>query len=197
MIPAEFASRPSVHAAPAAVASLLGCGITSGLVERMMAFPFLRTQLDAELSNKLGSLPAELTPVQAHVVSLNPNGLTHLALRAGAVWHSAAIAKVYDGAGVRSLVERIGPEFRSTALADIAAHPRLPATPTSEPPLDKLPAEIARDGVCCLVAWCEAQPRPVGWRILLRLRLNGRADPRHVEYGPAIIDRVAVQGTPA
>ena len=116
-----FAARPSLMANPAAVASLLGHGITPGLVERMAAAPATRERLDGELCARLGPLPAELTPAQATVAGLDPQGLTHLVLRAGAAWHAAAIAKVTDGPTVRALVERIGPEFRDAALAELLA----------------------------------------------------------------------------
>lgn len=192
---AAFGGRPSMHAAPAAIASLLGHGVPPSLAERMLATPSLRDRLDAELRDRLGVLPPELTPTQAHVASLDQAGLLHLTLRAGAAWHAAEIAKVYDGNTVRALVERIGPEFRNAALADLLAHPRAAAkTDAPGPTLDGLPAAIARDGTACTVAWCEAQPRPIGWRILLRLRVSGKPGPLHAELGPAIVDRLAAAG---
>lgn len=202
---AAFEGRPSLHAAPAAVASLLGHGVPPALAERMLAAPTLRERLDAELRSRLGALPPKLTPVQAYVAALDPAGLLRLTLRAGAAWHAAEIAKAYDGATVRALVERIGPEFRGAALADLAAHPRpaapvgaaAPSSPTpSSQGLDALPAAIARDGTACMVAWCEAQPRAVGWRVLLRLRVNGRPGPEHGQLGPAIVERLAAPGAP-
>lgn len=194
---AAFEARPSVHAAPAALASLLGCGVPPSLVERMLAAPSARERLDAELRDRLGALPPELTPAQARIAALDQAGLLHLTLRAGAVWHAAEIAKAYDGEAVRALVERIGPEFRVTALAALAAHPRVAAMAgVPGPTLEGLPAAIARDGTACTVAWCEAQPRAVGWRILLRLRVNGRPGPQHGELGPAIVERLAASGVP-
>ena len=197
---AAFEGRPSLHAAPAAVASLLGHGIPPALAERMLAAPLLRARLDAELRSRLGELPPELTPVQAHIAALDPAGLLRLTLRAGAAWHAAEIAKAYDGATVRALVERIGPEFRGAALADLAAHPRpaaaVGAAAPSSPSLDGLPAAIARDGTACMVAWCEAQPRAVGWRLLLRLRVNGKPGPEHGQLGPGIVERLAAPGLP-
>ena len=183
--------RPSLHGTPAAMASLLGHGIPAGLVERMLTVPHIRARLDAELRERLGELPAELTPAQAGVASLDQTGLLHLTLRSGAVWHAATIARAHDGATVRALVERIGPEFREAALADLAGHPRAAAAGAVDPGLDDMPTAIARDGTACMVSWCEAQPRAVGWRILLRLRTGGRPSPRHAEFGPAIVERLA------
>lgn len=192
---AAFESRPSLHAAPAAIASLLGHGVPPSLVERMLAAPSARERLDAELRDRLGALPPELTPTQAHVASLDQAGLLHLTLRAGSAWHAAEIARAYDGETVRALVERIGSEFRNAALADLLAHPRAAAkTDAPGPALEGLPAAIARDGTACAVAWCEAQPRAVGWRILLRLRISGKPGPLHAELGPAIVERLAAAG---
>lgn len=185
---------PSLHGTPAAIASLLGHGIPPNLVERMLTTSHVRARLDAELCERLGELPAELTPAQAGVASLDPTGLLHLALRSGAVWHAATIARAHDGATVRALVERIGPDFREAALADLAAHPRAASAGALDPSLDDMPAAIARDGTACMVAWCEAQPRAVGWRVLLRLRTGGRPGPRHAELGPAIVERLAASG---
>ena len=116
---ATFGRQPSLHAAPAAMASLLGHGISVGLVERMLGASSIRERLDRALLERLGAAPDQLTPAQACVAALDEAGLTHLALRAGAVWHAATIARVYEGEAVRALVERIGPEFRATALADL------------------------------------------------------------------------------
>lgn len=186
-------SPPTLHAAPTAMASLLGHGISAALIERMLSQPHLRERLDLALSERLGPLPAEMTDAQITIMALNTAGLTRLALRAGAAWHAHQIAKVYDGQGVRTLVERIGPEFRDVALADLAARDdRLSEPRPVEVAAADLPGAIARDGTACLVAWSECQPRPVGWRVLLRTRITARPGPEHASAGPAVIDRVAV-----
>lgn len=193
-----FEERPSRHTTPAAIASLLGHGVPARLVERMTGVPSIRERLDRALFERLGKLPEELTPAQAFIALLDEAGLTLLTLRAGAVWHAAAIASVHQGDAVRALVERIGPEFREAALADLAAHPR-PAAPQADValPLDGIATAIARDGTACLIAWCEIQPRSIGWRILLRLRLSCRPGPEHLERGPAILERLAAPGDAA
>ena len=183
--------RPSLNGNPAAMASLLGHGIPAGLVERMMAAPSSRTRLDGELRGRLGTLPDDVTAAQSHLLLLDPAGLVHLALRAGAIWHAGAIARVHDGATVRALVERIGPEFREVALADLADHPRVAAAEPSGIGLDGMPVAIARDGTACLIAWCEGQPRAIGWRVLMRLRMTGQPTSQHAELGPSIVERMA------
>jgi hypothetical protein len=189
----SFEDQPSLHATAASIASLLGHGVTGNLAERMLAKPPLRERLDRALRDRLGHCPPDLTPAQAVIAVLEPTGLTRLALRAGAAWHAGRIAKVSDGSTVRALVEKIGPEFRDVALQDLQARAVSAGLgESSDIAMADLPAAIARDGGACLVAWCEAQPRAVGWRVLLRLRLNARPSPKHVEHGPPVIERVAL-----
>ena len=189
--------RPSQYGAPGAIASLLGAGIQAPLVDRMLAKPSTRKRLDVELNARLGTLPSDRTALQDHILLLDPPKLVTLALQAGAVWHASFIARVYDGASVRALAERIGPEFREAAIADLASNPALATLPHPDLDLEKLPAAIARDGAACLVAWCECQPRPIGWRILLKLRISSKPTAHHAQIGSAIVDRLLEKLTQA
>ena len=188
----DFEYHPSKGASASAVASLLGNGISGALAERMLASPHVHRWLDAALAERLGPCPLPLTSSQNGIAGLDTTGLTRLALRAGAVWHASRIAKTHDGPTVRELVQHIGAEFRELALKDLATFPNMhDRSATSELSAPDLPIAIARDGTACLLAWCESQPRPIGWRILLRLRVNVRPDSRHREVGPQIVERLA------
>ncbi|MGI4793815.1 MAG: hypothetical protein ACRYG8_06970 [Janthinobacterium lividum] len=187
----SFHDVPARFAGPEAIVSILGHGITLRLADRMLKTPTLQDQLNSALCDRLGACPTELTSTQTYIATLLPIELTKLALRAGAVWHAKLIASVYEGPAVRALVDRIGSDFRDVALQDIALGATARAADETVEILN-LPAAIARDGAGALVAWCEAQPREVGWRVLLRLRVSARPTVDHKVSGPEILERLVM-----
>ena len=194
-------------AAPAAVAALLGHGVTAELALQCKNDAALRPLLDAALRERLGEVPAELTPVQRSVAGLDTRGLERLALLTGCLWHAEAIAAIVEGGAVRALADRIGPDLRRLVLSKRArfddAQPGH-ARPEHVPPLragsedsgavaqpELLAAAAAVDGMACLVAWCGAQVPALGARVLLHLPPDVQPTPLHRERGPHLVDRAA------
>lgn len=167
---------------PGRLADWLGHGIDVDLVSRMMAVPRLQARCSLLIDRRLGVVQASAE--QALALSLDGLGVVGLMQQAGAVWHGRAIIRVIDGADVRSLVREIGPGLRMLAIRHAALAP-----PEIEPrEAGALPAFIAEDGLRCVIAWCVAQPGPVGRRLLLRLPHVAEPDATHRAAGPAIVD---------
>ncbi len=175
--------RQRVLAAPAdRIAALFGHGFSPGLAADLAASARFETRFADAAVRRLGDLPP-LAPDQSAALALAPDDLRDLVLRAGAVFHAAALARVIDGATRRNLTASLGSDVYVAALEGRGLAP--PGAPADEPP-DDLPAAVSSDGEACWAAWRERQPAPVGSRLVL---FGPRAAPKaaHKTYGPSIV----------
>lgn len=167
---------------PQRLAEWFGHGLDADLLIRIGSSLRLASHCVRLIDERLG--PVDASAGQREALSLDGLGLMGLAHQAGTIWHARAIVQVIDGPAVRSLVGAIGPGLRSFAIA----HAGLAPMSTQPVGVEALPASIASDGLGCLAAWCDAQPSPVGQRLVLRLCVHAAPDNRHRVAGPAIID---------
>jgi hypothetical protein len=164
------------------LASVLGYGVSADLVGRLAQSSRLRMRLTSLIASRMGKI-GELDREQARILAMSPDQLTDLSMRAGAVWHAAAILRIVDGVSRRILVARLGEKNYQLGLAFRSLQP--PGTT-----LDRAPGEIAQavpaDGAACLAAWCESQPPAVAGRLRLT-RPAASPEPAHLTWGPPII----------
>ncbi len=167
------------------LASVLGCGVSAALVDRLVQSPRFRTRLTGLVSSRLGDIGA-VSREQARVLAMRPDELTDLSIRAGVVWHAGAIVRIIDGVSRRSLVALLGDKNYELALACLS----LQAQGIT---LERGPEDIAKavpvDGAACLAAWCESQRREISGRLRLT-RPVASAGPLHEAWGPQIVARL-------
>ena len=168
---------------PRRLAEWLGHGVDVELVGRMTLVPRLQARCSMLIGRRLGDV-VQASATQALALSLDGLGVAGLMQQAGAVWHGRSIIRVIDGVDVRSLVGEIGPGLRMLAIRHAASAP-LEVEPRTG---GALPAFIALDGLCCVIAWCLAQPGAIGRRLLLRLPHVAEPDAKHRASGPSIVD---------
>ncbi|WP_407158261.1 hypothetical protein [Bradyrhizobium sp. STM 3557] len=164
------------------LASVLGCGISSTLVDQLVHTPRFRDRLFGLVLRRLGEVGC-LSREQAKMLAMQPDQLIELSRRAGSVWHAGSIIRIIDGASRRLLISLLGE--RNYALALVRAEARPPGVTVDLTPEDIAKA-VAIDGAACLAEWCEQQP----WAVCGRLRLKRPAaapDSVHRTWGPQII----------
>lgn len=171
---------------PRVVAAALGHGVSAELAARLLGSPRLSGRVAELLDARLGRLPDAPTPAQAAMLELDADGLSRLAMAAGAVWHGGSIAAVLDGAAVRALAAAIGPAARDAALRHRALAPALPRLAP-----EAIAAFAAADGAVCLRAWNERQPACVAQRLGPILPPAGPGGPAQAALGPGIVERLA------
>ena len=174
---------------PQRLAEWLGHGVDVDLVGRMMLVPRLQARCGVLINRRLGDV-VQASAAQNLALSLDGLGVAGLVQQAGAVWHGRAIIRVIDGVEVRSLVSEIGPGLRMLAIRHAALAPPEAGPRTGE----TLAAFIAHDGLCCVIAWCLAQPGAVGRLLLLRLPHVAEPDAKHRTSGPPILDALLASG---
>lgn len=164
------------------VAALIGLHFPGPLAERLADTPRFASRFYAAAANRLEDLPT-LDARQSVALALDVGGLQAAAIKAGAVWHAAAIARIVDGAARRSVVEAIGPDLYRLALEGYGLAPHGGSTDLLE--VDLVEA-ARREGEGCWAAWRSAQPTPVATRLSL---LDSDVSPQatHRDYGPAIV----------
>jgi hypothetical protein len=125
-------------------------------------------------------------------IALEPaQGLMDLALRAGAIYWSSAIAGAVLAKTVAALHSQLGDDLCAYAIA----HRDLTGPAQRLEPLDDVGDRIEDDGWRCLAAWCEAVPAGIGLRVRLKLPTDSIMDqpapPEFKARGPEIIRRAA------
>jgi hypothetical protein len=179
------------------IAALLGGGLHGDLVEKLTSSPRFAARLHAAARCRLGDLSiaeqkllAEQnlasTPAAA-ALALAPDSLSDIVLRAGAVWHAAAIARVVDTAARRGLMATLGPDVYAIALEGRGLAPAV--EPIVPPEGDGWAEAAMRDGARCWSAWRALQPPAVASRLAL-LGFNSVPARIHTAFGPAIVDRL-------
>jgi hypothetical protein len=171
------------------VAALLGDGLQGELVEMLAASPRFAARLHAATERHLGELPAP-EPAAVAALALAPAGLSDMALRAGAVWYSAAIARIVDTSARRSLVASLGPDVYAIALEGRGLAP--PAEAVVPPDGDDWAEAAIREGACCWSAWRRLQLPSVASRLAL-LGCNVLPERIHEAFGPAIVGWLLVR----
>lgn len=117
--------------------------------------------------------------------------LAEIAMRAGAIFWSAEIAKVVQSKYAAVLYRQLGESICRSAIAN-----RDLAGPVGRLKLVRdLVAMVKEDGLRCLSAWCQAQPSGVSRRVRLKLPPAEAFDRAQrspfVEVGPVIVRRAA------
>jgi hypothetical protein len=172
-----------IRAAPTdRVAALLGHGFPGRLVEKLAEMPRFAPRLQAAVASRLGDLP----PIDARQIvalALDEDGLRRITLRAGAVWHAAALARLVDGAARRGAIASLGPDAYALALESRALGS---SGGSADLPQGDLAGAAAVDGECCWAAWCAMQPAPLKSRLSLLAR-DVSPLAAHMAFGPAII----------
>lgn len=168
---------------PATVAAWLGHGLPPTLIKRLTSTQRFAPRVAELLEARLGDLPRAMEAAQVTALELDMLGMAGLALRAGAVWYGQQIARMIDGAAVRALVSVIGPDLRSLALL----HREL--SPETDPlDVDELASALERQGVACLRAWSQRQPKSIALRMELRLPQGLSPSDAHLYAGPVIVE---------
>lgn len=182
------------------LAAWLGHGMSADLLARMLALPRLEASCSRLLQARLGPWPdppndpAQPSFAARMALLRDVDGLALLWLvqRAGAVWHASSILKTIEGAAVRSLVNSIGATLRLIAIRHASLAPvhvgGTAATDDEPSDRDGLALSIARDGLGCFSAWCDAQPVAVGQRLRLLLPVKEVAADPYRMHGPVIVD---------
>lgn len=169
------------------IAALLQHGVSTALVGRLIHSERLQMRLAEFVSAQLGELDA-LDGTQAAVLAMSPDAMADLAMRAGAIWHARAIARIIDGPSRRALLALLGEDRYRLALEGLDLVGLDLAAPATD--IDRTPETIAKsveaDGAACLAAWCEAQPPRIANRLAL-LRPAGSPATIHKASGPVII----------
>jgi hypothetical protein len=134
---------------------------------RLLATPRLSARLSARILGRYGLAGRELwdfEPRRRRLALLDVGMLRQIAVRAGALLHSAAIRRVVMREGVMAVRGLLGEEGHAFALKRA---PFLPLPVRLPEPAD--PASVLeRDGLSCLAAWLEREPEPLARRVRLR-----------------------------
>jgi hypothetical protein len=169
------------------IAALLQHGVSTALVGRLIHTERLQMRLAEFVSAQLGELDA-LDGIQASVLAMSADAMADLAMRAGAIWHARAIARIIDTPSRRALLALLGDDRYRIALESLNLDSLDLAALTTD--IDRTPEAIAKsvetDGAACLAAWCEAQPPQIANRLAL-LKPAGSPTAIHKASGPVII----------
>jgi YOP proteins translocation protein K (YscK) len=174
------------------VAALLGGGLPGELVETLIASPRFAARLRAAALHRLESSAGELSasePTAVAALALTPDGLSGIVLRAGAIWHAAAIARIVEASSRRRLMASLGPDIYAIALE---ARSLAPAEAIAPPDMDDWFEAVMRHGAFCWSAWRTRQPPAVASRLAL-LGRNDLPERIHEAFGPAIVDWLLVR----
>jgi hypothetical protein len=167
------------------LANVLGCGVSAATMDRLAQLPRLQGRLIDLISARLGNVGV-LTLGQARALAMNPNELTDLSARAGAIWYGGAIARIIDKTSRQSLVALLGEAAYGLALACVDLRPPgITLDLTSE----NIAKAVPVDGAACLAAWCAAQSDAVSRRLQLTMPVATLGSV-HAAWGPKIIGRL-------
>jgi hypothetical protein len=191
----SFMREPVRYIDPARFAACFGDTVAPALSQQLRQNPRLQSRLSllVQTHYRLESWtdPRTLEAADRVIALAMPRELAQLALRAGAIYWSAAIAGTVLAKAVTALQQQLGDEFVSYAIGqrDLAG----PAQ--SLEPLDTLGTRIETDGWRCLAAWCDAAAPGIALRVRLKLPegsiVDQPAPPEFKGKGAAIIRRAA------
>ena len=193
----SFMTEPARYIDPARFTAFFDGSVSPALSRQLQRNQRLQHRLSSLLHAhyKLdGAIdPQTLGDADKAVALATPDGLATLAVRAGAIYWSAAIASTVLAKAVTALQQQLG-----EALITYAMDHRDLAAPTrrSLEPLETVGERIQADGWRCLADWCDASPPGIALRVRLKLPPGSLADqpalPLFKDKGAAIIRRAAV-----
>ena len=126
------------------------------------------------------------------IISLSAEGITSIALRAGAIYWSGAIASTVLATKVAALNSELSEELCSYAVS----HRHLSSTEHELPAINALRQRIDMDGWQCLSAWSETLPANVAARLRLNLPphpiFDAPPSDKYRDIGPAIVRHAAL-----
>jgi len=158
-----FLDDPLSSALPARVAPLLAPGLRPATAARLIAAPALAAPLSRWLAEQLGRGDlATLEAADRGLALATADVLAAVALRAGAVWHAAAVCRLVHGPALAAFLEACGAEARAAAIR----HRNL-AMPDAAVVAD-LPHAVQHDGAAALAAWLAVLPDWAASRVRLR-----------------------------
>jgi hypothetical protein len=190
-----FVASPSVYADRTRLAACFGGRLGADLCGRFMTSPRLQDRLCAMLRKRYALAPLidgeALSAADRAIALATPARLTDIIRRAGAIFWANTFASMILASHVEVLDRTLEPGLCTFALAN-----RDLAGPVQGiDPVDGLASRLATDGLCCLGAWCRAQPDGVGTRVRLKLPASSALDaPPAVPFdaiGPFIVRRAA------
>lgn len=169
--------------------------LTQEACARMAAQPRLHDRISAQVLESL-LLSRQLLPepdkAQDLAIALaSAETLRQMVTTAGAIYWAGRLAAIIDGREVAMLRDLIGADLLAFAIAN-----RELAAPVERLSADReVSAGLQSDGLACLHAWMEAQPREISARIRLKLPPDMAHGPDtsspFTELGPAILHRAA------
>ncbi|MCR4264837.1 hypothetical protein [Nitratireductor sp. ZSWI3] len=192
-----FLWQPSRYADPARLISCFGGAVDLETGKRLLATRRLDKRLSRLLTERFHLPPPALQDNRSideadwPVACAPADRLAEIAIRAGAVYWAATLARTISGREATALREQLGAALCSLAVAnkDLAG-PQQPLDP-----LETVRQRVEADGWVCLAAWCEAAGPVVASRVRLKLPpqnpLEAPAAPAFAEIGPLIVRRVA------
>jgi hypothetical protein len=191
----NFMMEPALYIEPDRFAACFEDAFTPSLCRKLLESQRLRARLSTAVQRhyQLGPWidPEQVDEVD-RVIALAPADiLPDLALRAGAIYWSSAIASTVLAKAVGVLQQQLGDELCGYAInqRDLAG----PAQ--SLEPLETVGDRIEDDGWRCLSAWCASVQPGIGQRVRLKLPKDSIIDlpapPAFAARGPEIIRRAA------
>lgn len=191
----NFMMEPALYIEPDRFAACFEGAFTPSLCRKLLESQRLRSRLSTTVQQhyQLGPWidPEQVDEVD-RVIALAPADiLPDLALRAGAVYWSSAIASTVLAKAVTVLQQQLGDELLGWAInqRDLAG----PAQTLT--PLETVGDRIEDDGWRCLAAWCASVQPGIGLRVRLKLPKDSIIDlpapPEFAERGADIIRRAA------
>jgi hypothetical protein len=189
-----FVDEPVGYMHPSRLASAMGGELSPELSVSLARCGRLNGRLSALIAERM-RLPAladdTVIDAQDQAIAMAPAGeLIGIALRAGAIFWSGAMANAVRGEHVAALESALGADLCRLAIKnrDLAG----PERPLE--PFDTLSERVIVDGWRCYAAWCDAVPPAIGMRARLKTAegdLDRAAEKPFAQIGPAIIRRVA------
>ncbi len=192
-----FMFEPLNYIHPSRLAGSLGGEINDELCISLRSCERLRDRLSALIIAR-AECPAFLDldtvdPQDRAVAIAPPEDLSRIAVRAGAIVWSRAMANAVRGQDVAALEAALGAELCRFAIKHRAlAGPEKPLEP-----FDTLLERITAEGWRCYAAWCAAMPHAVGARAHLKIpgeAFDGSAEAPFLENSVEIVRRATWGG---
>lgn len=197
----RFSRTPSLGAHPAFIAELFGGALSEETAARIGRRPRFGERLSRMIAQRhgLAEIDAPADDADRAIALASGEELDALSRRAGAVCWADPIAREIRAPDVAALKEALGDDAYAAALANREEAFSPVTLGLGEPGAealgrDQLVARSRASGRMCLAAWLTTQPRGVSDRVRLKLSPEAvlpQVDEAYLEYGPAIVRRVA------
>jgi hypothetical protein len=191
----SFMAEPALYIDPERFAAFFDGAVTLSLSEKLRENRRLQSRLSwllrahYQLDSGIGL--ETLDEADMTIALADPRVLESIALRAGAIYWSSAIAGTVLAKAVNALHQHLGEELLGYAIAERA----LGGPVQSLEPLETVGERIMDDGWRCFAEWCDATPRAIALRVRLKLPQGSIGDqpapPEFKGKGAAIFRRAA------